>query len=238
MNQLQLMDSVVTMSSNEIAELTGKRHKHVLADCRKLISEYEKLFINQLAEISALIKSTTYKDANNEHQPAFELSKQATLDLVTGYSLPMRHAINKRWMELEEKQKQSLQIPQTLSEALLLAGKLAAEKEAAIAKIEADKPKVEFAERVRNMVGACSVGEFAKAIGLGRNTLFKLMRGDGILMAGNLPYQRFIDDGRFLVIEQTPFTDSKGREHPAFTTYITGKGQVWLEKKYRKNQPA
>lgn len=108
----------------------------------------------------------------------------------------------------------------------------------AAAKIAADKPKVEFAERVRNMQGACSVGAFAKSIGLGRNTLFRRMREDGILMAGNMPYQRYIDDGRFVVIEQTPFTDSSGKEHPSFTTYITGKGQVWLEKRYRDRDEA
>ena len=35
-----------------------------------------------------------------------------------------------------------------------------------------------------------------------------------------------------------PYTDSDGKDHPAFTTHITGKGQVWLEKKYRNQDKA
>jgi phage antirepressor YoqD-like protein len=38
----------------------------------------------------------------------------------------------------------------------------------------------------------------------------------------------------FVVIEQTPYTDRDGKAHPTFTTMLTGKGQVWLERKYRK----
>ena len=90
------------MTSLEIATLTGKLHKNLLADCRNLIAEYEKLYINQGAEISALIKSSTYIDGNKESRPCFILSKQATIDLLSGFSLPIRHTVNKRWMFLEE----------------------------------------------------------------------------------------------------------------------------------------
>lgn len=48
-----------------------------------------------------LVKSSTYTDSTGRELPCFELDKQASLDLVTGYSLPHRHAVNKRWQELE-----------------------------------------------------------------------------------------------------------------------------------------
>lgn len=232
MNMLTSIQAV-TMSSIEIAELTKKAHKNVLADCRKLIDEYEKLFNNQLAEISALIFSTTYKDRNNEDKPSFLLSKQATLDLITGYSLPMRHAINKRWMELENQQ---FTIPRTFAEALRLAADTQEKLDEANLKIEQDKPKVEFAMAVRNMEGACAIGDFCKTIGWGRNKLFKQMREDGILQANNLPYQRYIDRQYFVVIEHIPFTDSNGKTYPAFQTMVTGSGQVFLQTKYKKSE--
>jgi anti-repressor protein len=128
---------------------------------------------------------------------------------------------------------QSHLIPKTFAEALQLAAdqqKLIEEQEK---RIESDRPKVEFAMAVRNMQGACSVGDFAKVIGTGQNRLFKKMRDDRILMASNRPYQLFIERGLFVVIEQIPYTDSEGRTHPAFKTMITGKGQVFLEHKYR-----
>lgn len=90
------------MTSLEIAELTGKMHKNVLSDCRNLIHAYEKLYENQSAEISALIKSITYIDKNGDSKPCFSLNKLASFDLVTGYSIELRHAIHKRWRFLEE----------------------------------------------------------------------------------------------------------------------------------------
>jgi len=100
-------------------------------------------------------------------------------------------------------------------------------------KIEEDAPKVEFAMAVRRMEGACKIGDFAKVIGIGRNLLFAKLRLDQILMVDNIPYQKYIDSGYFVVIEQIPYVDHAGKAHPAFTTMITGKGQVWLERKYR-----
>lgn len=117
-------DGEITMSSLEIAELTGKQHKNVVADCRKLKRFYTETYS---AEISAQhIKSTTYKDESGKNTICFMLSKQASIDLVTGYSLPHRHAVNARWLELENQEQQAA-IPQDLPTALRLAADLAEE---------------------------------------------------------------------------------------------------------------
>jgi len=93
------------MSSKEIAKLTGKEHKNVLTDVEKLISFYTGTYSAEKA--ADLVKSGTYKDTQNREYRCFHLSKDAALDLVTGYSLPHRHAVNQRWMELEAKQAKS-----------------------------------------------------------------------------------------------------------------------------------
>src|SRR5690606_17583071 len=83
-----------TMSSREIAELTGKQHKHVLVDCEKLNESYLKL---GMAELSAV----NYRANNGQIYREFELTKMQTMDLMTGYSVELRIKVNRRWEELE-----------------------------------------------------------------------------------------------------------------------------------------
>ena len=97
-NQLSLLtlkNNTLTMSSLEIAELTGKQHKHVTADIRKLLKELD---------LDAADFSAPQKYGNNNTRTVFTLDKLLTTDLITGYSAKLRHAINKRWMELEGEQ--------------------------------------------------------------------------------------------------------------------------------------
>jgi phage regulator Rha-like protein len=81
------------MSSREIAELTGKEHKNVLADVRNML---EQLGMHS-AEFSA-----QYKDSTGRSLLCFNLPKDLTITLVSGYSIPMRHRIVTRWLELEK----------------------------------------------------------------------------------------------------------------------------------------
>jgi len=231
MNVLAKVSNEKTMSSLEICNLTNKRHNNVLADILGLSVFYSSKYS---AEKSAqLVTSSSYRDLSGKNNKCYLLSKDAALDLITGYSLPHRHAVNQRWLEIESAQPQ-FTVPANFAEALRLSADLQESLDEANHKIGQDAPKVEFAMAVRSMQGACAVSDFAKSIGFGRNTLFKMMRDDGLLMKNNMPYQNRVDQGIFKVIEQIPFTDSKGRTHPAFTTFVTGKGQVYLENKYRR----
>ncbi|PUW94289.1 transcriptional regulator [Cronobacter sakazakii] len=84
--------AVTKMSSREIAKLTGKHHKHVLEDCRKV---FEALNL-QSADFSA-----DYQDGRGRTYQEFWLDQDLTLTLMTGYSIPLRHKVAKRWRELE-----------------------------------------------------------------------------------------------------------------------------------------
>lgn len=85
----------LTMSSQEIAELTGKEHKNVIRDIRVMIDE--------LGDGSDLSHVQEAKDARG-YTTEFLLPKDLTLTLVTGYDVKRRHAINVRWLQLEEKE--------------------------------------------------------------------------------------------------------------------------------------
>lgn len=85
--------SVVTkMSSREIATLTGKQHKDVLFDCRKM---FEALNL-QSADFSA-----DYQDAKGRTYQEYWLDQDLTMTLMMGYSIPLRHKVAKRWRQLE-----------------------------------------------------------------------------------------------------------------------------------------
>jgi len=84
--------AVTKMSSREIAKLTGKQHKHVLEDCRKM---FDALNL-QSADFSA-----DYQDERGRTYQDFWLDQDLTLTLMTGYSIPLRHKVAKRWRQLE-----------------------------------------------------------------------------------------------------------------------------------------
>jgi phage regulator Rha-like protein len=84
--------AVTKMSSREIAKLTGKQHKNVMADCRSML---EALNL-QSADFSA-----DYKDERGRTYQEFWLDQDLTLTLMTGYSIPLRHKVAKRWRQLE-----------------------------------------------------------------------------------------------------------------------------------------
>lgn len=87
-----------TMSSFEIAKLTGKRHADVMRDIRELNKAYDNLYERKIAlkhRISDLGGGRQRKD------PYFELTRIQTFDLLTGYSVELRIKVNRRWEELE-----------------------------------------------------------------------------------------------------------------------------------------
>ncbi len=102
------------------------------------------------------------------------------------------------------------------------------------AKIERDKPLVEFADRVGDTSGLIDVGAFAKLlhkhnVKIGRTKLFAWLREQKYLRHNNEPYQKWVNSGIFQTREYTYM--SKGKPCIGIKTYITGKGQTYLADK-------
>lgn len=106
MNLSTLNSDVATMSSLEIAELCEKRHDHVIVDVEKLFDFYKEVYTPEKSGV--LIKRGSYVASNGKSNKQYLLNKDAVIDLITGYSLPHRHAVNQRWQELEAKQVEML----------------------------------------------------------------------------------------------------------------------------------
>ena len=111
LNTINSLDQ--TMSSFEIAQITGKQHKNVMRDIRELNKSYEKLYglkIEQKLKINDLGFGRQRKD------PYFELTKMQTWDLLTGYNAELRIKVNRRWAELEAKQQYNFPTPKIFNQ--------------------------------------------------------------------------------------------------------------------------
>lgn len=105
-------------------------------------------------------------------------------------------------------------------------------------KIEEQKPLVDFANQVSDTTDLIDMKTMAKLlkdknINIGRNRLFEFLRIKGILMKDNQPYQQYVDAGYFKVNEYT-YTNSFGLTKTSRQTFVTGKGQLFIQKKVKE----
>lgn len=107
-----------TMSSLQIAELTNKQHAHVMRDIRSLLEQgvQESNF-----GLSYIIRELP--NGGSKQEPYYNLTKKGCLILASGYNALLREKIIDRWAELETAV--ALNVPQTYSQALMLAAKQA-----------------------------------------------------------------------------------------------------------------
>lgn len=94
-------------------------------------------------------------------------------------------------------------------------------------KIQEDKPKVEFYNDVTDSKHTCDMQTVAKVLnfkGVGRNTLFEILRNENILQTDNKPYQKFVDAGWFRLIETKYNDEMSGELRIYFKTVVFQKG--------------
>ncbi|MBO4130983.1 phage antirepressor KilAC domain-containing protein [Streptococcus suis] len=125
-----------------------------------------------------------------------------------------------------------------MARALLLADKQVHQLEA---QIEADKPKVLFANAVEASATSILIGDFAKILrqngyNIGQNRLFEWLRNNGFLIrkrgeSYNMPTQRSMDMSLFEVKERT-HNEPNGSIRISKTTKMTGKGQTYFINKF------
>lgn len=142
MSNLELIKE--TMSSLQIAEVTGKEHKTVMRDIR-VLSE-------QVAEVDGYrFVPTTYTDSIGREQPMYSLDKKECLLLASGYDAILRAKIINRWEELEVKEKSTaVSLPDfsNPAEAARAWAKEYEEKQTLLISNEQMKPKAEFYDAV------------------------------------------------------------------------------------------
>ncbi|WP_434706408.1 phage regulatory protein/antirepressor Ant [Pseudomonas sp. Z1-12] len=232
-----------TMSSNEIAELTGKRHDHVMRDIRNMLSELQ---------ITDPKFGGTYLDGSGRSMPCFHLDRELTETLVTGYSIPLRHKVIRRLHELEDSQaKPAFDIASLNDPKVLLAlltdnvrkvvtleadnTELTRENHLLEVKVEQDAPKVAFHDLVTVSHKTYNAAQAAKIIGTGRTRLLQFMRQKGWVTRTNEPYQAKIEAG-LLDVKLGTFEHPIDGTVPTCSTLITGKGLTKLQAMWQSRE--
>jgi phage antirepressor YoqD-like protein len=195
-----------TMSSREIAVLTSKQHKNVLADCDSLNENYSKM---GMAEISAM----NYKADNGQVYREYQLTRIQTFDLMTGYNIELRIKVNRRWEELEKKQatldfsnpQTILQLAQNWAEEQQK--RLAAEQRAQMLdgenqslnhEVKTLAPKAQYFDEVLQSTTTYTMTQVAKELGMSATALERFLHQKGVIFRQStswLPYSKYQDAG-------------------------------------------
>ena len=226
MNQL-ISNKEITMCSRDIANLTGKRHDHVMADINKMIEWLGDTCPDFSGELP---------DTYGRPQKVYFLPKRETLILVSGYSIDLRAKIIDRWQELESQQKPKL--PQTYAEALLEAGRLALENEKQAEQLRLAAPKVEFVEKyIDSSTGSLGFRKVAKLLKVNEKAFREFLNKEKIMykLGGDwVPYQNHIDAGRFEI--KAGLAEHEESSHAFTQSKFTAKGVEWVAGEYAKHK--
>lgn len=207
-----------SMTSLQIADITGKRHSDVLEAIRTMEPAWVK--VNERS-----FPLVEYKDAKGEKRPMYELDKDECLYIATKFNDEARARLIKRWKELEIEKMSVFKVPATFKEALLLAVEQQEIIEQQQLQLVEAAPKVEFFDQVTDSTNAVEMATVAKVLnmGVGRNRLFEILRDNKLLNGGNQPMQRYVDAGYFRVVE-SKFTKPNGDICINYKTIVYQKG--------------
>lgn len=208
----------VMMSSKELTDVINQKKDHAKIpneiQHKNVIRAIETMLSNLMGDGSlrshdknqnvTINSGVILKTDCRGYKEEYLLDKKHSLCLVAGYSTAIRMAVIERLEELEQQQQPAFSVPQTFAEALILAGKLEAErvqlllenKEKESMLIQQEKEHGIFVDSFFDTKQAIPIGQFAKITGVsGKNQMFEYLRNTGVMMSSldrNEPYQQYM----------------------------------------------
>ncbi len=233
MNNLITTD--LKMTSLDIAEVTGKRHSHILDDIRKEVKE-----LGELAE--PIFRLGSYKDKNNQDRSCYEFGKDGAMQLALKYDAKTRYKVIKRIEELENRGNK--QLPGTYKEALIqLVGQVEENERLETSKLMLEqqigelKPKADYTSRILKNKGLVLISQIAQDYGMTAQEMNNLLHklkvqykrgGQWLLYAG-------YNNKGYTHSETFDFKRKDGTEDVSMTTKWTQRGRLFLYELLKEN---
>lgn len=190
-------------------------------------------------------KGVSVLDTPGGKQQVILINESGLYSLILSSKLPSARKF-KRWITKDviptiRKTGGYTLVPKTFAEALRLAATQQEQIEQQQKQLEADKPKVAFADAITSSSTSCLVGELAKLIrqavertgckiAIGQNRFFQWLRENGFLGKSanfyNIANQEYIEQGLFEL--KKTVHDENGVLVSKTTTKVTGKGQQYF----------
>ena len=250
---IQFGESKQTMSSLEIAKLTGKPHNDVLKAIRAMEPAWEKVNGGNFSRVE-------YKDAKGEMRPCFELTKTECLYVATKFNDEARAKLVIRWEELEKKSREGLiALPNFTdpAEAAMAWAKEYREKKvlaienqslhkeivrleqdnsnlaAEVQVLSDDKNYLDLIMRSRSLM---TVTQIAQDYGMSAKAMNQILANMGIQYKNNgqwILYSKY-KDGGYVSSRSIDITRSNGMPDPVMQTEWTQAGRRFLYEELKK----
>jgi len=244
----ELIKANDTMTSLQIAEIVGSHHKDMLRAIRRMEESWMQVTGRKFS-------LSEYKDKSGRVLPMYLLDKEESLYVASKFKDVDRAKLVVRWKELElEKRKQTpqeFQLPQTFSQALLLAAQQAEQIEkqqlmltqqneqinALEDKVEQMNSKVSYLDKILQNQSTVVVTQIAQDYGMSAKQLNRLLHDMGIQYKINdqwILYKAYMVEG-YVHSKQIPIDMGNGRTKLKMLTEWTQKGRLFLYNKLKDN---
>ena len=226
------------MTSLQIAEVTGKMHKHVIRDIRVLLDK---------GASETNFGLTSYKDKQGKEQPMYNLTPKGCLILASGYDVVLREKIIDKLEEYQQKERTSMTTLPNFSnpaeaarawaeqyEQKLLESERADAAERQVLsltqEIEQMQPKISYYDTILASKATVTTTQIAQDYGMSAkrfNTILEQLHVQHKVNGQWILYAPYISQG-YVHSKPFSFSHTDGRQDTKLNTEWTQKGRLFL----------